>query len=187
MPSGQVSVWVPIVVAVLGILGVVTGQLINLWREERRWERERSREDLRWERERRRDLDTQWRERRFDVHVEVLAAFRDWEGSLARAVAVRAAGHEPSGLDSLTAQVGRVQEALATLAVFGPDQLSAAADDIYLEFRRFHDYAFGHRELSKPEKNQRYLRILLLGLRDQVRETLQTTPRDTGLDDQGQA
>jgi hypothetical protein len=64
MSSGQVSVWVPIVVAVLGILGVVAGQLINIWREERRWERERLREDLRWERERQRDIDAHWRERR---------------------------------------------------------------------------------------------------------------------------
>jgi hypothetical protein len=42
----------------------------------------------------------------------------------------------------------------------------------------FHDYAFGNRELSRPEKNQRYLRILLLGLRDQVRDTLQITVQD---------
>jgi hypothetical protein len=152
MPSGQVSVWVPIIVAVLGILGVVAGQLINLWREERRWEREKLREDLRWERERQRDIDAHWREQRFGVHVELLAAFREWEESLAKA--------------------------LATLTIFGPTQLTDAADDVYLEFRQFHDYAFGNRELSRPEKNQRYLRILLLGLRDQVRDTLQITVQD---------
>ena len=100
MSSGQVSVWVLIVVAVLGILGVVAGQLINVWREERRWERETLREDLRWERERQRDIDAHWRERRFDVHVELLAALREWERSLAKPVAARAAGHEPAELDT---------------------------------------------------------------------------------------
>jgi hypothetical protein len=177
MPSGQVSVWVPIVVAVLGILGVVAGQLINIWREKRRWEREMRREDLRWERERQREIDAHWRERRFDVHVALLAAFREWEASLAVAVAARAAGHEPAEPDSLTVHADRVQLALATLAIFGPDQLAASADEVYLEFRQFHDYALGNRELAKPVKNQRYLSILLLGLRDQVRDALQTATR----------
>ena len=51
MPSGQVSVWVPIVVGIIGLLGVVTGQLINSRREDRRWEREAVREELRHRRE----------------------------------------------------------------------------------------------------------------------------------------
>ena len=54
MPSGQVSVWVPIVVGIIGLLGVVTGQLINSRREDRRWEREAAREELRHRRERER-------------------------------------------------------------------------------------------------------------------------------------
>ena len=187
MSSGLVSVWVPIVVAVLGILGVVAGQLINFWREDRRWERETLRENLRWERERQRDIDAQWRERRFDVYVELLAAFRDWEGSLAMAVAARAADHGLAEQDILTAHADRVQQALSTLMIFGPNQLAAAADDVYLEFRQFHDYADGRRDLDKPLKNQRYLRILLLGLRDQVRDTLQITVHDIPGEGEGPA
>jgi hypothetical protein len=182
MSSGQVSVWVPIVVAVLGILGVVTGQLINFRREDRRWERERQREDVRWERERQRDVDAQWRERRFDVHVELLAAFREWEAALARAVADRAAGNDPAEPDTLTAHANRVNEAVTTLTIFGPDKVAATADDVYLEFRRLHDYALGHRELDKPHKHQPYLPILLMGLRDEIRDTLRITVRGTPSD-----
>lgn len=51
MQSAQVSVWVPIAVGVIGVLGVISGQLINAWREDRRWKREQEREELRWQRE----------------------------------------------------------------------------------------------------------------------------------------
>lgn len=45
MQSGQVSVWVPIIVGVIGLIGVIAGQLVNAWREDRRWKREREREE----------------------------------------------------------------------------------------------------------------------------------------------
>lgn len=48
MLNAQVSVWVPIVVGVIGLLGVVAGQLINTWREDRLWRRELDREEVRW-------------------------------------------------------------------------------------------------------------------------------------------
>lgn len=55
MQSGQVSVWVPIVVGVIGVVGVIAGQLVNAWREDRRWRREQEREDVRWARENKRE------------------------------------------------------------------------------------------------------------------------------------
>ncbi|MDI5977669.1 hypothetical protein [Amycolatopsis magusensis] len=52
MSSAQVPLWVPILVGLLGVAGVVTAQVITTLREERRWRREQQREDLRWERQR---------------------------------------------------------------------------------------------------------------------------------------
>ncbi|MGV9664378.1 hypothetical protein [Nocardia niigatensis] len=43
--GGQVSVWVPIVVAALGFVGVLGAQLIAAWREDRRWRRDSARQD----------------------------------------------------------------------------------------------------------------------------------------------
>ncbi len=63
--SGQVSSWVPIFVGVLGIIGVVVGQLISSRKDDRRWKREMLREDKRWERE------TQREERRLAVEKDV--------------------------------------------------------------------------------------------------------------------
>lgn len=72
MQSGQVSVWVPIVVGVIGLAGVVAGQLLNAWRE-------RKREEVKWRRERHtesvklaHDNAGRWREIRIDVYTQFL-------------------------------------------------------------------------------------------------------------------
>jgi hypothetical protein len=41
MQTPQVSIWVPIIVGIIGLVSVVAGQLINAWREDRRLKRER--------------------------------------------------------------------------------------------------------------------------------------------------
>lgn len=43
--------WVPLVVALVGLGGVLGAQLVAGWREDRRWQREVQREELRWQRE----------------------------------------------------------------------------------------------------------------------------------------
>ncbi|MGI5506316.1 hypothetical protein [Lentzea sp. CA-135723] len=82
MQPGQVSVWVPIAVALLagvfGIVGVITGQLLNA-------RRERLREDLRWQREREsqreqnaHDLAKHWTEARLTLLSEALHLLHEW-------------------------------------------------------------------------------------------------------------
>lgn len=79
-------IWVPIVVGVIGLAGVIVGQLINTRRENIRWKREQEREELRWQHERDKDgaerehrnmLD--WRDRKIEVYSELLSAFKDCE------------------------------------------------------------------------------------------------------------
>lgn len=84
MQTGQVSIWVPIVVGMIGLIGVIAGQLVNAWREDRRWTREQQREEIRWERERDKeqaklahDSMIDWRERRLAVYSEYLQAILD--------------------------------------------------------------------------------------------------------------
>jgi hypothetical protein len=59
MPSSQVPLWVPIVVALVGFAGVLTAQVIANRRADKQWDREREQEDQRWERERKRE-DQRW-------------------------------------------------------------------------------------------------------------------------------
>ncbi|MFC4003703.1 hypothetical protein ACFS2C_10025 [Prauserella oleivorans] len=47
LPARQqnVPLWVPIVVSLIGVAGIVAGgHLVNVWREDRRWRREQHRE-----------------------------------------------------------------------------------------------------------------------------------------------
>ncbi|NUT47701.1 MAG: hypothetical protein HOV94_10395 [Saccharothrix sp.] len=89
MQAGQVSAWVPIVVALLagvfGVVGVAIGQGANA-------RRERQREDLRWQRERERLTDERahaerlhWRSERLRVYAKFVANLSDWHLHLAQA------------------------------------------------------------------------------------------------------
>lgn len=48
----EVSGWVPIVVALFGLAGVLVSQVIAGRREDKRWLRDSERENVRWERDR---------------------------------------------------------------------------------------------------------------------------------------
>ncbi len=81
MQGGQVPLWTPLAVALLGIIGVVAGQFVNAHREDRRWRREQVREDVRWARERlrwaeEREFETEryWRDQRLRIYAAFLAA-----------------------------------------------------------------------------------------------------------------
>lgn len=95
-----VPLWVPLIVALLGALGIIAGQVVSSWREDRRWQREREREefrwqqerereDLRWQREqerleaeRRRDTILAWRQDRLDSLASYLAAAQECYNSI---------------------------------------------------------------------------------------------------------
>jgi hypothetical protein len=78
--SSQVPLWVTLLIALLGLLGVLSAQLIAAWREDRRWKREQQREDHRWQRERQRELENRDFEGRQNAYVQVIAAIEgfDW-------------------------------------------------------------------------------------------------------------
>lgn len=63
MSSAQVPVWVPVMVGLLGLAGVLGAQLIAGRREDRRWRREQEREELRWQREQDRE-ELRWQRER---------------------------------------------------------------------------------------------------------------------------
>ncbi|WP_162829892.1 hypothetical protein [Amycolatopsis palatopharyngis] len=81
----QVPVWVPIVVAGLGFVGVVTAQFIAGWREDRRWRRESEREELRWRRERERDWEVRNFDGRAEAYSEVIGSIEAFDWVLFRA------------------------------------------------------------------------------------------------------
>jgi hypothetical protein len=85
MNSPQVSIWIPIIVGIIGLIGIVSGQLINAWREDRRWQREQDKEELRWQRELHKEATARteankahWRDKKFEVYTEILTFTKRW-------------------------------------------------------------------------------------------------------------
>lgn len=63
MSSGQVSVRAPVVAGELGIIGAVAGQLVNVCREDRRWNKETACDERR-----------HWRDRQLEAYSTFYAA-----------------------------------------------------------------------------------------------------------------
>lgn len=78
MQSGGVSVWVPIVVGLIGVVGVLLGQVLSMWREQRN-EMIRTRREVEQEQRRnRREDELHWRDRRIAVGVDFLITLNIW-------------------------------------------------------------------------------------------------------------
>lgn len=80
--STQVSVWVPIVVGLLGLAGVLGAQLIAGWRDDRRWKRELDREESRWQRERTAEHEQRSYAGRQDAYAKLIGLLETWSWAL---------------------------------------------------------------------------------------------------------
>ncbi|MFD1047181.1 hypothetical protein ACFQ1S_17320 [Kibdelosporangium lantanae] len=125
MTNGQVSVWVPIVVGLIGVAGVIAGQLVNTWREHRN-------ERIRWTREQQRDARQDrlaWRDKRLAVALDLLITMNTW-----RELAVESWPDQVS--DELRDTVARMSDRLAEMKLVGTERMRTAATeavDEYLE------------------------------------------------------
>jgi hypothetical protein len=84
MSSNQVPLWVPIVVALVGFVGVLAAQAIANRREDKQWDRERQREDQRWAREKESRNEARSDRRRQEL-ADAIAAYASSVTSLRRA------------------------------------------------------------------------------------------------------
>jgi hypothetical protein len=138
MPSGQVSVWVPIIVGVIGLVGVIAGQLINSRREDRRWAREAKREDLRWQRERQRladqrahELAVHWSQERKATYANLLKETYTYLDTLLKFVDAAAADKPADELaDLLGAHRDAIEASWAQIDIMGSPRVRAVADDL---------------------------------------------------------
>ena len=138
MPSGQDSVWVPIIVGIIGLAGVVTGQLINSRREDRRWEREAAREELRHRRETERlaadrahAIALHWSQERKDAYAGLLKETGEYLRALLKCVEALAR-NEPLG-ESQTLMSEHAHAAAsfhAAVDILASPRIRATADDL---------------------------------------------------------
>lgn len=154
---GQVSVWVPIVVGLLGVVGVISGQLVSAWREQRRenirWRREREKEEL----QRRREDDLHWRDKRLQVAVELMISLNKWRELIVDRL--REQHGLVEGYDDTREQLRDVVEGtsdlITQLKLVGTDTMRTLADETVNLFRtRFRSAMHSPEPLSSDEIEQ---------------------------------
>ncbi|GAB3874849.1 hypothetical protein GCM10029964_017530 [Kibdelosporangium lantanae] len=142
MTNGQVSVWVPIVVGLIGVAGVIAGQLVNTWREHRN-------ERIRWTREQQRDARQDrlaWRDKRLAVALDLLITMNTW-----RELAVESWPDQVS--DELRDTVARMSDRLAEMKLVGTERMRTAAteavDELLATSRAAREARAGFAEASR--------------------------------------
>jgi hypothetical protein len=139
--SSQVPVWIPLAVAFLGVLGVIAGQIINAWREDRRWRREQEREEIRWQRARitenaklRLEHADQWRETKIKTYanlLRLLAEMRDLMVEVDRYVARNPSKEKyPPARGDVRRVYRETQEACGEIRIIGSANMVEAVDYI---------------------------------------------------------
>jgi hypothetical protein len=127
--SGQVSVWVPIVVGLIGLAGVLVGQVLSMWREQRNHVIQAKHEEQQEERRNRREDQLHWRDQRLAVGVEFLVSLNAWrELTVDVWNETTRDGHASSQTRTqLSEVVIRMSDQLAHIKLIGTPPMSAAA------------------------------------------------------------
>lgn len=159
MAQGQVSVWVPIVVAVLGIVGLVVGQLVNAWREDRRWEREQAREKDKRDHE----VRTHWEKERLDAYTHFAKVLGEWRELLHEMETLLRVDQEPAS--SLAARIrelnGEAAVITARIALVGSLFMQARCNDVW----SFYESAYKQMLSGEPALPPRIGRRTCMGRR----------------------
>ena len=150
MPPNSVPLWFPIAIAVIGAVGVVSGGLLQAWRDDRRWKRERDREQERWHRE----DDNRWFEVRVKTYTSFFDAIEEMSGSLTHGQIIRT----EKNLNQLMREAARELNHLRWVA--GPRARAAAF--LYWRMlsgiammRRYDQGSHGHDEGSQEKDDHR--------------------------------
>jgi hypothetical protein len=113
----QVSVWVPIVVGVIGVIGVVVGQSINAWQDRRRRLQERERDEIRWRRERQQA----WKDIRLQAYASLLKSLDVAISFLSSAQKATSSVQLHRMLEELETKVSLIEQAAAEVELIGDD------------------------------------------------------------------
>lgn len=114
-------VWIPILVAVLGLSGVVVTQVLASRREARRLREEAEREERRWRRER----DARTYEARSAAYAQLVTAFETFDMVMypARAARLRGLDLDPADAAELREVRGKVRESFGPAVLLAPEDV----------------------------------------------------------------
>jgi hypothetical protein len=128
--STQVPLWVPMVVALFGLVGVVFAQVIAGWREDRRWRREAEREELRWQRER----EVRQHEARANAYAELIGVVEAFDFLLFEGRQVAYGGKELDAhlAEELRSASAEARRALGPINLHAPERIRSALHETVL-------------------------------------------------------
>lgn len=154
----QVSVWVPIIVGFIGVLGVVAGQLVTTWRE-------RARETAAI----RRADQIYWRDKRLDASLALLVTLNAWR-ELVVDTWRAPASHDT--LAELHNAVIDMSDQLATLKLIGTDSISIAATTAVDDLLATAAAVRNSPATADLDQASRHLSATIHTLREHLREAL---------------
>jgi hypothetical protein len=128
--GSQVPVWIPIVVALLGLAGVILTQFLSGRRETRRMAEEAAREDRRWQRER----EARTHETRADAYAQLMGVLEAFDGVLFQARAIVEADGEldEHQITELRDVRSEAQHALGPVVLHAPEAVRRLVSDATL-------------------------------------------------------
>jgi hypothetical protein len=138
MPSGQVSVWVPLAVAALAIAGLLAGSWLGTRREERRWQRERERDELWWRRERELSLQRRWQDERFAAYAQFIEVMNQWELAITEVAFAQEDDEpvDPSLIERMEQLDEQARPVLARITLIGSPNVQAQCQELVLMYAR---------------------------------------------------
>jgi hypothetical protein len=138
MPSGQVSVWVPLAVAAIAMAGLLAGSWLGSRREERRWQRERERDELRWRRERELSLQRRWQDERFAAYAQFIDVMNQWELAITEVAFAQEDDEpvDPALIERMEQLDEQVRPVLARITLIGSPSVQAQCQELVLMYAR---------------------------------------------------
>ncbi|MEV5721777.1 hypothetical protein AB0L41_48675 [Amycolatopsis mediterranei] len=128
--GSQVPVWIPIVVALLGLAGVILTQILSGRRETRRMAEEVAREERRWQRER----EARTHETRADAYAQLMGVLEAFDGVLfqARAIVESDRKLDEHQITELREVRSEAQHALGPVVLHAPEAVRRLVSDATL-------------------------------------------------------
>jgi hypothetical protein len=128
--GSQVPVWIPIIVALLGLAGVILTQALAWHREARRALEDAAREERRWQRER----EDRTHEARAAAYAELLGAIEAFDGVLFQARLVREAEIKLDTVDAAELRDARskARHSLGPTVLHAPEEVRRLIRDATL-------------------------------------------------------
>lgn len=166
--GSQVPVWIPIIVALVGLAGVILTQILAGHREARRASNDAAREERRWQRER----EARTHEARAAAYAELMGAIEAFDMVLFQAWKIRQAGIDLDTVETTELRDARnkTQNSLGQSVLHAPEEVRRLIRDATLPRMRLATMLLGRNSDTTKmrtawETGQRGYRVLRTSMR----------------------